>query len=265
MQEELGDILGRILARVQVKPDETPYEAPCGLPRWENGPGTVCQGGWHRRIDDTGSAVVGRCPFTVAAEIREHVDAERRRLGARSFDDYDPSRHDDARRALEAVRAVAMSRPVRGSVLLSGGTGLGKTHLLVASHVSLLTAGISSAYVTSGDLRPTFRALQSYDGDRAAEAERRLNELVRVAALHLDDIGDVRGSEAFHADFAVGLKRLLDRRALENPGGVRLVAINCTAQQAREHPDIGDRILSRLVEGADVVRMDGRDQRVVRR
>lgn len=265
-QESLGDILARIGRHVDwTRPVEDP---PCGALPWKLlDPGTRpdsverCDGIVHH----AGGAVVRPCPLRIEGKIRERVEAERERLlgalsrleGEANFASYDAVRHPAAAKALDAMRRFSAVRdPARG-VLLSGETGLGKTHLLLVSHFARLSRGWPSEYVMVGDLRPLFRDATSFNEDRADGARGQVDVYRRAPVLHVDDLGDVRGSDAFHAGFAAGFKALLDAMK-----GKLAVALNLGSAAAREHPDIGDRVLSRLRHGAEVVRMEGEDQRV---
>lgn len=275
---DVNEILGRILAKARVNPvDASEMAPPCGsFPLVADETGkfephrTYCDGKVHYAASEKTHRppVTGRCPYAIAAEIRERIDAERQRLagalqlaGGGRFDGYDVRRTKESRRALDAMVRFSEGRPPKSGVVLSGTTGTGKSRLLLASHFALLAAGVDTTYITAGQLRPLFRKQFSFNEVAQEEAASSLDRIASAAAIHLDDIGDVRGSEAFHADFQAGLLQLL---GVERRGAVA-VAFNCTAKEAAGHPDIGDRVLSRLVDGASIVRLEGADQRVAAR
>lgn len=181
-----------------------------------------------------------------------HLD----RAGGHGFDKYDANRHPQAGAALTAMRSYAAGRPPAEGVLLAGPTGIGKTRLLVASHLELVGAGVRSVYVTSAMLRTFFRKAISFDAGTCAEAEKALERITSAEACHVDDLGDVAGDARAPGMFAEGLKALLD--SARAPWAV---STNCSSSELSMHPDVGAKNLSRLVEGATVVRMSGEDQR----
>lgn len=274
---DIAETLGRILSRFHVGPELSPYKGPCGLDAWDGEAITgevYCHSGQHFTQDPNDpnlipgkpsrfAVVIGKCPAAIAAERREKMSEEEKRLGRRDFISYDPRRNPQGHDALSAVRSV--SETGKGRVLLSGQCGLGKSHLLIASHLSLIADGKATAYLSAeNDMRPLFRSLAAYDGEEKATAEHRLRHLARVPFLHLDELARVDGNRGYHAEFRAGLLRLLDLRAQQNPNGARVVAMNVDDRQAIAHPDIGTAAFSRLCEGATVIRMTGRDQRIAR-
>lgn len=274
---DIAETLGRIMAKFHVSPERSPYKGPCGCDAWQGEAMTgevYCHDGQHYAQDPNDpnlrpgkpsrfAVVIGKCPAAVAAERREKMGEEERRLGRRVFREYDPRRNPQGHDALSAVRSV--SETGKGRVLLSGQCGLGKSHLLIASHLSLIADGKATAYLSAeNDMRPLFRSLAAYDGEEKATAEHRLQYLARIPFLHLDELARVDGNRGYHAEFRAGLLRLLDLRAQQNPSGARVVAMNVDDRQAIAHPDIGPAAFSRLCEGATVIRMTGRDQRIAR-
>lgn len=256
MKNEIVDFLARLGTPIPDAP------RPCGFPSWTYGGGEdeSCAGPAHM----SGRTYLRECPSVVADRSRDLAASERARLaglllrlgGVPTFAGHDVSQGRGSARALEAMRAFAgAASPARG-VLLSGQVGRGKTRLLVASHFARLSAGMPSEYVTALELRPVFRAVNSFDAEAQREARGIVRRLALALAVHIDDLGDVTGSAAFHADFAAGFKGLLD-----GAKGAIAVALNLTRADAAKHPDIGERVLSRLCGGV-VVRMEGEDQRL---
>jgi DNA replication protein DnaC len=147
--------------------------------------------------------------------------------------------------------------PAGANVFLFGPTGLGKTRLMLASHFALLRRGVNSRYVTSPELRSLFRRKESFDEDAAKEANDALLALQGAAVIHADDLGDIEGDERKKGGFAEGLKDLL-RLAR----GTWVFSTNCGYAELKSHPDIGAKNLSRMVEGATLVPMEGKDFRV---
>lgn len=276
--EEAADVLARMLRAAGIDPLKglAGPGAPCSRAE----AGEFCEGGYHYRERTpeeirlkSRPALLRRCPAVVAEEIRQQVEAERRRLaqtlaranrgGGEGFRGYDPDRHPAARRALEAIQRVAAGRPPGHGAMLTGNVGLGKTRLLLASHFELLGAGVRSEFVTSEELRGWFYRAVSFEDEEKREAKLALERYRNARVVHLDDLGDIDGDERRRGVFAAGLKALLDKSV-----GVWVTSMNCDADEAKRHPDIGHKLLSRLLDGipADcIVRMDGPDQRLPRR
>ncbi len=84
-----------------------------------------------------------------------------------------------------------------------------------------------------------------------------MERLTRTQAIHLDDLGNVENDERRRGMFAEGLKQVLDRSKAK-----RFAATNLTWAEATKHPDVGEKVLSRLVSGAIVVKLEGEDYRV---
>ena len=270
LKETMGRVLDAIRAREPGAVDQAvPAARACGTPAWEFDAALAqpeqafCDGVVHLR----GGVVACRCPAAVEAEVRGRVEEERKRLatrlehlrrgGGEGFDGYDPARLPNAGEALEAMKRFAGSRVPPRNVLLVGETGTGKTRLLMASHLARLGKGWASEYLSTAEMRPLFREAVSYAEGPRRQAQEEITRLAAAPALHLDDLGDVKGSAAFHADFAVGLKGLLDTAR-----GRVAVGLNLGFREAQAHPDLGDRIVSRICEDAEIIRLEGRDQRL---
>ena len=262
-------------------------------------PGEFCDGAAHYDRDPANAplprpAVLRRCPEQCQREIRARITEEEERLGGAlaecrgaRFADYDvnrqrdaawcavcrswscvePLRHErdlvrpreEAKEALDVMQGFAAARPPRQSVILSGGLGLGKTHLMLASHFELLRGGVRSYFVGSTDLRECFARVGSFDDEMRTEAEQLRDALVRAEVIHWDDAGDVDGDQRRRGAFSEGIKFLLDRSR-----AVWAVSLNGDYEAARKHPDLGPKIISRLMQNAVVVRMRGSDQRLGR-
>jgi DNA replication protein DnaC len=220
---------------------------------------------WHAEWNCAVS--VGRCPELRKRETAELYERERKRLageltqisrlGRVGFDGYDVTRGPGAGEAWKAAKEFSEGRPPKRNVLFAGTTGLGKTRLLLASHFALLKAGVRSVYVTSPELRAAFDDQRAYDEELREQGNAVVERLVRTQAVHLDDLGNVDDDERKRGQFAEGLKKVLDRSA-----AAWFAATNLTWDEATRHPDVGAKVLSRLVSGAVVVRLDGKDFRI---
>jgi hypothetical protein len=228
-----------------------------------------CDRVMHYRFDKQHRCpvAVGRCPELRRAEMQSVYDRERKRLegelaviarlGSVGFMGYDISRGTCAVDAWRAAIAFSEGRPPKRNLFFAGTTGLGKTRLMLASHFALLRAGVRSVYVTSPELRGAFDDQRAYDEELREQGTAMVERLVRSAAVHLDDLGNVEDDDRKRGLFAEGLKKILDRS-----GAAWFAATNLTWDDATRHPDVGSKVLSRLVSGADVVKIEGKDYRV---
>lgn len=231
--------------------------------------GMYCDGGWHFRD----GFAVNRCDSKRRQEIRERVNSERDRLigaletladdgalnasGLPTFSGYQADRHEGAGKALEAMQRFSAGRPPKRGVLLISPNGLGKTRLMLASHFTLLGAGIASQYVTTPELRFWFRRQMSFDEEVAREARGWLERLQYAHVIHFDDAGHVEHDQRARGEFTEGLKHLLD-----TSGAVWAVSSNRSYTEMQQHPDLSGTVASRLIHGADIVTMKGIDYRV---
>jgi DNA replication protein DnaC len=223
-------------------------ERACKVRRWDGTQaGVSCTGVEH--LSDRGH--VGPCPAWQKHLASERVQSERARLAGvlgrlgcePSFETFRPDRGTGTRVAFEAMKRFSLREST--GVFLSGPTGVGKTHLLLASHFALLRSGWPSAYVTSAQLRHLFFRLRQVVDAVREEAEKQFRELQSTPFVHLDELGDVVGDERFRGAFAEGIKRLLDE------SGARFaVTTNLDDRGLVSHPDVGDQVLSRLLAGA---------------
>lgn len=266
--EPVIDTVESMMAKILPR-EEQPERKRCPAPRWASGSGELgqvsCDRFVHLLTVAGGTEVVERCPLLVAEERMERKAKELERLkgtltqlvkrGGSGFDGYDGNRHDGAKQALEAMRRFSSGSPT-GNVILSGSTGLGKTRLLLASHFALLERGVVSQYVTSPELRQVFRNVQSFNADDKHLSQVVIDRLIRAEVIHADDLGDIEDDQRKRGEFAEGLKGILDRSQ-----AAWAVALNMSAREAENHPDLGGKIVSRLLLGAEIVVMSGRDFR----
>ena len=105
-----------------------------------------------------------------------------------TFGGYLPSR--ETRAALAAMRSFCED-PV-GWLVLVGGVGCGKTHLLAACANELLARGRHPLYVVVPDfldyLRAAYEDDEEFGGERADVSER-MRQAIRADVLLLDDLG----------------------------------------------------------------------------
>ncbi len=179
--------------------------------------------------------------------------------GGSGFDGFNARWHESIKVAFETIRAFALARPLNArGVFLTGSTGLGKTRLLLASHMALLEDGIRSAFVTSADLRKLVARREIYDLEAREEAEDAIARVISMQVVHLDDLGDVGDPmDVPRPHLSETVKDIL-----EQSKAAFLVATNCTGNAALEHPDIGRKVVSRLMGRCDVLKVQGRDYRI---
>lgn len=271
VEEPTDDMLSRILSRVSVGDDVT-SAAPCGSRLFTLGQDldereVVCDGMHHYRGPGrpTGFAP---CPDVVSRSIRQRVDSEHGRLagtimtlslcgGGLGFDCYDPKRHAWGERVLGAVRRFAIMRPPMGRILMTGSKGVGKTLLQLAGHFACLENGVDSVYLQSSNLRRHLHLSESFDEDARRKGEDAIQRLLMCQVIWFDDIGEIEDDQRKRGQFAAGLKNLLD-----NSRAAWCVSTNCDGDEAASHADMGAKIVSRLLAGALVLEMKGKDARV---
>jgi DNA replication protein DnaC len=264
--------VNEILGGIAPTGEAPPAKRPCGA-QWLNDDRnlssgvTYCDGVAHYALQGGARVVTGRCRELKRAEVRARIEAEAERLAGvleevgrltgLGFDGFIRNRHPKVDQAWRAMRDFASGRPPTRGVFLSGSTGLGKTRLLLASHFELLAAGVDSEYVSAAQLRELFHEAENFDAEISRPAKDRIAQLARAEALHLDDLGDVEGDQRKRGTFAGGLKGMLDQRR-----GAWAAATNLSSEAADAHPELGEKILSRLVANATVVKLEGADFRV---
>ena len=261
--EDTEAILQRLLSKQKIIPD-APREQCADLK-----PGEFCDNNIAHYIGTERQRAFTRwCPAAERERIRSRVAEERKRLagplaaaneGTRGegFDGWDPQRYPLAERAADALRRFSLARPPSRGVVLVGPVGLGKTRLLLASHLALVEAGIDSRFITARQLRHLFTAAESFEDEEAREARQHLQVLRQCSVLHLDDLGDADRDQRRIGLFRSELKGLFDEGRF-----VHAVSLNLSLQDAREHPEVGEKMLSRLSsKNALVLHLQGRDQR----
>jgi DNA replication protein DnaC len=234
-----------------------------------------CPGGCGKRVPLARFDLLGesfrlpvQCPECFAREEREAQEARiarlfaQSRVGARmrgwSLATYPRDRHTRepltvARRWVDAYQADE-----RSNLLVFGGVGAGKTGLAWGILRELLAQGTPGLIVPLRELlwelRQSFRT-----GDPCDTAER----AQRVPVLVLDDLGAERPTDFARDELAVIVER---RYAAERP---TIVTSNYDPERlawrlGHDDPVIGQRIVSRLTDGAWQLRLGGPDRRLAR-
>lgn len=226
-----------------------PSELPVG-----EGSCRRCGGlGWYRR-----DVPVGHPDFGVPVRCACKLEEDEARAAARAarasnltdemrgltFESYLPSR--ETREAWSAIRGFAED-PV-GWLVLVGGVGCGKTHLLAACANELLARGRHPLYVVVPDfldyLRAAYEDDEEFGGERADVSER-MRQAIRADVLLLDDLG----AEKRTAWTDERLYMVLNARY--NAGTPTVVATNVAPDSELMERRIGSRLrdvaLSRLL------------------
>lgn len=269
----MGDfqaLLAGVLCRINVAAgpiDERPL--PCGaFPFAVEGVPTrlYCDGRNHALATTEREMVsAGRCPIAKAEDVRARLAAERERLGSLldrmrresagdGWEGFDRSERTSAL-AYDVMQRFAAGRPPERGVYLRGGTGRGKTRLMLAAYFDMLAAGVNARFVTPVQLRRTFEQTRSDDDGIRVAANATIDNLRRAVVVFLDDVG-IAGDQRFIGDFR---ERLYE--VLETSRAVWAVSTNLDGDELERNPDVGPQTLSRLVRGADVVLMESRDFR----
>lgn len=142
------------------------------------------------------------------------------------------------------------------SLLLWGGTGVGKTHAAFGGIRRIAAAGVPRFSVVFTSQPEMYASMRPKPG-REDQQERLERQLMRTPLLLLDDIGTAKES-AWTAEI---LYRVVNHRY--NQRRPTIFTSNYSPKQLREV--VGDRIHSRLAEMTTAVRMDGPDRRLPRR
>lgn len=142
-----------------------------------------------------------------------------------------------------------------GNLIVVGPVGTGKTGLVWCITRELVLAGHRVRFVNWRNLLYDLRESFGANGQRDS-----LDRYIAAPALVLDDVGAERVTEWA----AEQLATLIDSRYMK--GRVTVVTSNYGANELAdrlsvEDAVIGDRIMSRLLEGASVIKVEGSDRR----
>ena len=138
-----------------------------------------------------------------------------------------------------------------GSLLMSGNTGLGKTHLSLAIANALLQRGVHVIYDSIGSLLHILEQEHFGRGDSDSDT---LSTVLDCDLLILDDFGT-----EFRTSFSRSMiYTILNSRM--NAGKPMIVNTNLTLGEIRE--EYGDRVVSRLISASQMLAFYGRDIRI---
>jgi DNA replication protein DnaC len=237
-------------------------------------PCELCGGTGHRQVMVGDRVRVGRCrcrmlPDRVGVFNRAGIPA---RHASSTFQSFQPQRNPGVqggyRLCQDWVRDYTPGEENRG-LILYGGVGRGKTHLLVAMvRVLIMEHGVEARFVEFSHLLSQLK--EGYDAGTGEATT--LMPLVRVPVLVIDELGKGRGSEwelgiidqlVSHRYNALGTI-LATTNYEPNPSTGLGQANLAKPEQAQSLGDrVGDRVLSRLKEMCAFLRLRGEDFRLV--
>jgi DNA replication protein DnaC len=155
-------------------------------------------------------------------------------------------------------RAMALLRQYGGPAMpwcfvLTGHTGVGKSHLMAAQLKAWMRRGISCMWVTEDEIYRRWMDAPPFPKGRQESKQEIMQGLADARTLFIDDFGvSTAGRESWNQTIA---SVLCERERTNSP---TLITTNLTADQIASL--YGGRIASRLIAGV-CVRMDGPDGR----
>ena len=178
-----------------------------------------------------------------------------------SFDNFDTSYYTDPESAGTVFRfcrrfAEDFDGKTRENILITGATGLGKTHLSTAIGQEVIRRGYDCVYTSAQNLLSDFeyeRFGRSYRDDSPDRTER----YFRCDLLIIDDFGTEMGNQFTVAS----LYNLINSRM--NAGRPMIINTNLSSSELRSRYD--DRIASRLFGEFIFFRLQGKDIRQQKR
>jgi hypothetical protein len=224
----------------------------------------------RRKAREQQAAILARCPAVVTIAERYELtewspDApmwrqllarvDRKRAVTAQIGER---RYDLAQLVALIERGCANPSADSPHVMFSGPCGTGKTTLQAVMYLAAVESGIAAKFVDSIELRTIAANLTSRWDETARRAHDDLARLVQRPAIFWSDAGDSAATEkAFPETLATLLERFTGRI---------VTSTNLSPKQIVEHPDLGQRILSRLMaarkgQPAILVLVDGADQR----
>lgn len=223
-----------------------------GLPEDYDRAGYVCPD-----CSDTGyiKGVMCRCKRELLALESLDSSGLGELMRTQDFDNFDPSYYSEnfrqtAEEYRDSLRAWAENFCGRGNYILTGTTGLGKTHLCTAVAKAVIHRGYDTLYITAGDFHEAFgrqRFGDGFIGDGTTE------RFTSCDLLIIDDLG----TEEVNKFTVSCLYNVINTRI--NKGKATLISTNLTGQELQEKYD--ERISSRIFGNYVPLTFSGKDIR----
>lgn len=176
-------------------------------------------------------------------------------LKAASFKSYHPSTMELGEIKSRLMTYAKDFNPESGNLLFVGNYGVGKSHLAVAITKQIMTKGFTCLFLSVPKLLTKIR--QTYSGGTNFKEADILDLIADVDLFVLDDLGTEYTNVKDSADNWTHTKlfEVLDGRS----GKPTIYTTNLTGKQLKEK--VNDRNLSRIMDGTEVIEMDGPDYR----
>lgn len=174
-----------------------------------------------------------------------------------TFVQYHPTNQSTEEAKQISIRYVQRyDRQSPKNLLLVGDYGLGKSHLAVSITKELMIKGFTCIFISVPKLLTKIRA--TYNKKSEHSEDELLSYLEKVDCLVLDDIGSEQSKKQDDGEsWAVSkIFEVIDSRC----GKHTIYTTNLNAMQLREK--VGKRNFSRMMQGTEVVKMQGEDYRL---
>jgi len=177
-----------------------------------------------------------------------------------TFDNYNPE-NQTQQQALQMAKQFVENVDVNSnhSLMFQGTPGIGKSHLSVSIHKAMREKGIPTLIVDVPSLFQEIKSMFGYSDSSQAQ-EKIMRKLKDVEVLILDDIGaeyaKSDGNESWASDT---LYQIMNDRQTK----VNVFSTNYTSKDLKQkYGQLSTRIISRMLAGAEVIKVEGKDQRM---
>lgn len=179
-----------------------------------------------------------------------------------SFATYKPETKSQ-KEALEVSKQFATGDCDKTTLFFQGDTGLGKTHLSYSIYQTFIESEQTAIFVDMPSLLTLIRStFNGYNLDRELDQEKIMRAIRDCDLLVLDDIGaeyvkpDENGYESWVADI---LFQIVNSRL----GKKNVYTTNFSSKHlAKKYGMMSKRILSRMLNNAKILKLDGQDYRL---